>query len=471
MDASPQLLSENASWWSRRCGLREVLIVALPLVISTASWSLTNFVDRMFLFWHSKEAMAASLPAGMLHFSLLCFPIGVASYVNTFVSQYNGAEQPNRIGPIVVQGAVWGCLIAPLFFLAAIPANYVFAATTLEPEIARLESIYFWVLAYGGGASVVANGLSAFFSGRQRNGVVMAVDSSSCFVNLVLDYFFIFGYVSFVPDGIAGAAWATVISQWYKVALYGGLIMIPANWRSFGFGEARLWDWPVLQRLLRYGSASGAQLALEVSALTIFLLLMGRLGAEAMTATNLAFSINGFAFVPLIGIGIAITTLVGREIGAGQPNFASNATWSGFIIAGVYSGAMAIAYWSLPELFLTFHQATDPEAIQEAEGVLATTTVLLRFVAFFCFLDAINVVFVSALKGAGDVKFVMIASCVIALVPIGVGGAVLFAGGGIYACWFVLTIWGFVMGATNLVRFLLGNWREMKVIEPDLVST
>lgn len=464
------MLTENASWWGRRCGIREVLIVALPLVISTASWSLTNFVDRMFLFWHSKEAMAASLPAGMLHFSLLCFPIGVASYVNTFVSQYNGAGEPRRIGPIVVQGILWGCVVAPLFFLAVIPANFAFRISTVDPEVARLEGIYFWVLAFGGGASIIANAMSAFFSGRQKNGIVMAVDSSSCLVNMVLDYFFIFGFVSYMPDGIAGAAWATVISQWYKVALYGGLILMPANWRNFGFGEARLWDWGVMRRLLSFGSASGVQLALEVSALTFFLLMMGRLGSEAMTATNLAFSINGFAFVPLVGLGIAVSTLVGREIGAGQPSVASSATWSGFLIALVYSGTMAIVYWTLPELFLTFHKAAEAGVVEPADGVLATTTILLRFVAFFCLLDATNVVFVSALKGAGDVKFVMLATCVISILPVCVGAAVLMSGGGLYACWIVLTLWVFAMGATHFVRFLIGRWRRMKVIEPELVS-
>ncbi|MCC9604460.1 MATE family efflux transporter [Blastopirellula sp. JC732] len=470
MDATPHLLSENASWWRRRCGIREVLIVALPLVISTASWSLTNFIDRMFLFWHSKEAMAASLPAGMLHFSILCFPIGVASYVNTFVSQYNGAGEHRRIGPIVVQGILWGCFVAPFFFLAAIPANYAFHVSTVDPEVARLEGVYFWVLAFGGGASIVANAMSAFFSGRQKNGIVMAVDSSSCLVNMVLDYFFIFGYVSFVPDGIAGAAWATVISQWAKVVLYGGLIVLPANWREYGFGEARLWDWSVMRRLLRYGSASGVQLALEVSALTFFLLMMGRLGSEAMTATNLAFSINGFAFVPLVGLGIAVSTLVGREIGAGQPSIASNATWSGFMIALVYGGTMGIIFLTLPDLFLTFHKGTDHSVVAQPEGVLATVTILLQFVAVFCLLDATNVVFVSALKGAGDVRFVMVATCVISILLVGGGAAVLLTGGGLYGCWVVLTLWVFTMGATHFVRFLIGRWRSMKVIEPELVS-
>jgi len=86
------------NWWSRPCGGREVLRLALPLMISAGSWSVMLFVDRMFLFWHSTQAMAAAMPAGVLHFALVCFPLGVAVYVNTFVAQYKGAGRPGRIG-------------------------------------------------------------------------------------------------------------------------------------------------------------------------------------------------------------------------------------------------------------------------------------------------------------------------------------------------------------------------------------
>ena len=86
--------ADAGSWWTRPCGGREVLKLALPLVVSAGSWSLMHFVDRMFLLWHSTEAMAAAMPAGLLHFTLLCFPLGMAMYGNAFVAQYQGAGQP-----------------------------------------------------------------------------------------------------------------------------------------------------------------------------------------------------------------------------------------------------------------------------------------------------------------------------------------------------------------------------------------
>ena len=80
----------SGTWWSRPCGGREVLAIALPLVVSTMFWSIQWFVDRMFLMWHSSAElpeMAAALPAGMAHWTLICLPGGIASFVNTFVAQ------------------------------------------------------------------------------------------------------------------------------------------------------------------------------------------------------------------------------------------------------------------------------------------------------------------------------------------------------------------------------------------------
>ena len=93
-------------WWTRPCGGQEVLLVSLPLVVSTISTTVMIFIDRMFLLWYAPKAMAAAMPAGMLHFTVISFPLGVALYVNTFVAQYEGAGRPGRIGPIVWQG-IW----------------------------------------------------------------------------------------------------------------------------------------------------------------------------------------------------------------------------------------------------------------------------------------------------------------------------------------------------------------------------
>ena len=105
--------------WSSEGGYREVLAIAVPLILSTASWSVQHFVDRMFLSWYAPEAIAAAMPAGMVYFSIVSIFMGTAGYASTFVAQYYGAKSYHRIGPALWQGVYVSLLggLALLFVL------------------------------------------------------------------------------------------------------------------------------------------------------------------------------------------------------------------------------------------------------------------------------------------------------------------------------------------------------------------
>src|SRR5215218_5553285 len=82
----------------------ELLRVALPLIISSGSLSLMHVVDRMMLTWFDVNALAASMPAGMFHWTALGFPLGVAVYTNTFIAQYQGSGRKERVAASLWQG-------------------------------------------------------------------------------------------------------------------------------------------------------------------------------------------------------------------------------------------------------------------------------------------------------------------------------------------------------------------------------
>ena len=266
--SAPAKVGEDArtatSWWSRRCGGRDVLTLAIPLIVSTASWTVMNFIDRMFLLWHSTDEMAAAMPAGMVHFALVCLPLGVASYVNTFVAQYHGAGHPQRIGPAVWQGVRVGLLCVPLY-LAFIPlAPWLFRLVGHEPRMAHLEAIYFQTVAWGAGAEVIAGALSAFFTGLGINRVVMIVDTSAALMNAVLDYGWIFGHFGLPALGIEGAAWATVTSLWFRVAAYAAWMMLPRYRQPYQLWSGRRFHPALFRRLLRYGGPNGLQMLVDI---------------------------------------------------------------------------------------------------------------------------------------------------------------------------------------------------------------
>jgi len=452
-------------WWVRPCGGREVLRVAWPLMVSMASGAVMHFCDRVFLSWYAPEAMAAALPAGVLHFTLLCLPFGIAIYVNPFVAQYEGAGRFDRIGRVVWQGVWVGVAAAPVF-LATIPlAPAWFQSMGHSAELARLETLYYQVLTYGAGVSICSGAMSAFFTGRRQTRVVMWVDSSAAMLNIVLDYAWIFGHWGFPRWGIEGAAWATVVSQWYRFFVYLWLLFRPAFRAKYGMVSGLRVDLELLKRLLYYGGPNGLQLLAEVAAFTLMLLLIGRLGDEAMAATTAAFNVNSFAFVPTLGLGIGLTAIVGRELGRNRPDRAARATWSAMVLAWIYMGSIAIWYILAPDVFLLGYGAgMAPESFA---SLRRTTTILLRFVAAYCLLDAMNVVFAAALKGAGDTRFIFLANLSLSAPPVVIIWiGIHYFGLTLEGCWVMLTAWVYALGLAFLVRFLQGHWRHMRVIEP-----
>ncbi len=95
---------------------------------------------------------------------------------------------------------------------------------------------------------------------------------------------------------------------------------------------------------------------------------------------------------------------------------------------------------------------------------------LLRFVAAYCLFDALTVVFAAVLKGAGDTRFVLWSYLAISPPPLAIVWAgIHFGQWGLTACWVVVTIWVSALGLVFGGRFLQGHWRQMRVIEPELL--
>jgi len=170
---------------------------------------------------------------------------------------------------------------------------------------------------------VIAAAMSSFFTGRGSTRTVMVVDSSAAALNILLDYAWIFGHWGFSAWGIEGTAWATVVAHWFKVLCYGLLLMHPAYRTKYQLITGRRYDAALMHRLWRYGAPNGLQMLVKVSAFTLFIFLIGRLGPDAMVATTLAFNVNMFVFAPLmLGMGIAVSTIVGQQLGRNRPGLA-----------------------------------------------------------------------------------------------------------------------------------------------------
>jgi MATE family multidrug resistance protein len=456
----------SRSWWSRPGGGREVMRVSAPLVVSALSWTVMTFIDRVMLNWVSGAAMAAAFTSSAAWFAMLSLPLGVCSYTNTFVAQYDGAGQDQRIGQVFWQ-AIWIALgFAPLVLLAIPLAPSLFAMAGHSAEATQLETTFFQILCAGAPALILAQSGSAFYSGRGRTWVVMLVDSSAAVLNLALDYCWIFGNLGFPAWGIRGAGWATVVSLWAKAIVYLLLPLQRVHRKRFGTVSGMRIDLELMRRVLAYGFPSGLQMLLDVAGFTIFIMFVGRLGDVPAEATSMAFSVSTLAFMPIYGLHLGVSVLVGEHLGENREDAAARATYTTLQLSWVYMVIISLLYIFVPGIFLRsfFLQGTAGSAA--SASVAAMAAVLLRFVAGYNLLDATQLVFVGALKGAGDTRFLLRVSVLLAAL---LGGfsylSVEVWRLSVYQCWTLIVFWCLIAAAMYVVRFCQGKWRRMRVIE------
>ncbi len=466
MADSPPKLADDLSRWERPGGVREVMRVAAPLVISSLSWTVMNFVDRIFLNRVSGTAMSAAFSGSMVWFTVLCLPLGLCMYANTFVAQYHGSGRKQQIGLAVWQ-AMWIAVgFLPLMFAAIPLAPSIFGFAGHSPLAFELEVEYFQILCLVAPAMLIGQAAASFYSGRGETWVLMWVDTAAAILNLVLDYFWIFGYGGFPEWGVAGAAAATSVSMWIKAIVYVLLPLQRQHRLAYGTWSGMRFDWPLIRRILYFGGPSGLQMLLDVVGFTVFILLVGRLGEVERDATTMAFSISSVAFMPIWGLGTAVSILVGQHLGENRDHDAARATYTGLGLAWTYMAAISSLYLFAPSLFLHGFTADAAVAGAEAAAVYPLAVTLLRFVAAYNLLDATFMTFVSAIKGAGDTVFVLRVSVVLAALLAGLSYlSVEVWQLGVYGCWALVTGWIWIAAIVFFTRFRQGKWRSMRVIE------
>ena len=454
--------------WKRPNGYRDVLRISLPLVASMGSVTLMQFTDRVFLANYSVDAIAAALPAGIASFTVIAFFMGVASYTNTFVAQYTGAGASYRVGAALWQGIYFSLLSAVVLASLCLISQGLFDVIGHSLPIRRLEVGYFNILTLGAGLVVLGSAMAAFFTGRGLTRVVMIVHMAGAALNIPLDYCLINGVGPFPELGIYGAGVATVAAYVWIDLLLAALIFGTSSHSVFGTWPRRPFDRELFGRLMRYGMPSGVQMFLEIFAIGFFVQMLGRLGDLQMAASNIVLSIETLSFLPMVGFHIGNATLVGQAVGRGRITDGEYATVSALHITLAYMVVVAVTFVGFPEPLLQLFKPEHQTPAQYAE-IMALGVPLMRFVALFCFFDAMNLVFSGALKGAGDTRFIMMTigflSVGVMILPVYL--AVEVFGGGVYVVWVLATLYICGLGVAFMLRYLQGSWKRMRVIETE----
>ena len=452
-------------------GWRELLRIAWPLMINAGTFALLNFSDRLFLSWYDEAAFRAALPAGILFFTMVCGFMALAGFANSFVAQFWGAGDKKGCARATAQGVFFALLSFPLIMALRPLGVLLLRWSGHGPEVFAMESQYFRIVMWCGGGMVLSSALGSFFSGRGKTRVIMSCNILANSVNILLNYLFIFGKAGLPEMGIIGAGWASVLGAWISPVLFALIYFSPAIRREFDTVRQFRYDAGLFRRMIRFGLPAGIHWFLDVAAFTVFVMLVGRLGAVAHVASNMALSINMIAFMPITGVGMAATILVGQYMGRGEPEHAERMAWLALRIGTGYIATIGATFLFFPDFYIGIFENHAAGNLPSAE-LFKEARVLLTILAVWGLADASAIILSGALKGAGDTHFVMYFQSAVAwgFLVLGQCLLVLVFHVDLYVSWAWTLCYVFLLALGFTLRFRSGRWKKIELIEQPHVD-
>lgn len=442
--------------------VREILSVAYPLIISTASSTVMQFINRMFLAHYGSEAMAACVPGGILAFTFLCFFMGLVNYSNAFVSQYFGKGQRSNISRSVWQ-AIWLAIAAGIIIQITIPIGYfVINHAGHDPAVAVLEKDYFFWLTIFSVLPLMGGALASFYTGQGRTKYTMFANICGNVVCVLFSYWFIFGGAGLPEMGIKGAALATACGGLTVVSILMAFVFSGGNRARYRINKFWRPNLEFFSRMVRFGSANGIGFLLEICGFSAFVFMIGSLDKISLAANNIVASINNISFMPIIGVGTAALTLVGKYIGKGHPDIAEKVVYRSANIAILYAVFIGTLFFCFPGMFVNIFGGAGPDYAE----ILPLARRLMGVLAFAILFDGIGMVFADSLRGAGDTKVQMMIGIAVTLfvfIP-ATWAAIHYTHSVLYA-WGAYGLFATVYFIASMMRFRSGAWRKIKLVK------
>ncbi len=454
------LLSQEHS--ADETSLKYMLKLAGPMIVTTLSFTLMQFVDRFMVSRLGTEALAAILPAGFVSFVPASFAIGVTASVTTFVSQSFGRGEKRNCSNYCWQGIFMGLGYSAIVAAIMWPgAPLIFKMMGHEQAVANMEVIYLRIMLYTQFLAVFAWCSSQFFMGIHRPIITMYAALCGQVVNVAANYILIFGKFGFPAMGIAGAGWGTFIGMVVGAGIRMAVFLSGDINSNFGCRRTINIDFGKMKDLLKVGLPAGFELMINVAFWGVILFwLIGNFGKEAMAATSVALAWTNISVMPVVGLAGALTAAVGKSIGKGRKDTAIKQTSMCVRVGLVYMGLVGLCFFVFRDELMRFW-SSDEKVIETGVNILICAAIYQVF-------HAARITYSGALRGAGDTIWLAAASALGAVLILGLGGVLIieFAPGlGSIGPWITTTLSIIGVGLANRWRFKSNRWMEIDLFK------
>jgi putative MATE family efflux protein len=354
--------------------IRSLLALAVPIALANVLQAAYQLIDAFWVGRLGGSAVAAVSVSTPIMFLTIALGAGLAIAGSTLVAQYFGAKNQHMVDHVAAQTLLMVVLVSVVLgALGYLAAPSILRLMGIAPDV-YAGAIGFMRVSFVG---LVFNFFFFMFQSLMR-GVGEAklpvfIVLGTVILNFALDPLFIFGWGPIPALGVMGAALATVGTQSIAAAiglgvLLGGRYSIHLAWRDFVPEPA------YIKRAFLLGFPASIEQSARALGLTVLTFLIASFGTLTVAAYGVGSTVLQVVMIPAMGLSMAVSTLVGQNIGAGNIDRAARigrlGSWMGFWILTALG---AIAFLSAPHL-VAFFVPNDP-------GVIAAGAAYLRIMA------------------------------------------------------------------------------------------
>ena len=380
---------------------KQLLLFFFPILFGTFFQQLYNAADAMIVGrFVGKEALSAVAGStGMLTQMVVGFFVGLSSGAAVLVSQYYGAEREEMVGYAVHTFMAFSILAGLVMTgLGLVLTPWMLEAMGTPAEVMDMSVLYLRVYFSGIVGNLVYNSGAAILRavGDSKRPLYFLI--SSCLINIVLDVLL----VVICDLGVLGAALATILCQAMSAAMVIAALMRTRDMHHLEWRQVRM-DSRMLQRMVRIGFPSGLQSVMYGISNVIIQAAINSLGTNSVAAWAAYSKIDSIFWMVVSAFGIAVTTFVGPNFGAGRMERVRGGIRSCMTMTLVSSAVLSVVVfnWGIYgfELF-----TSDQE-------VVAIGVAMMRYLSPM-YVTYVSIEILSgALRGVGDCWMPMLLCC------------------------------------------------------------
>jgi putative MATE family efflux protein len=435
-----------------------IILLSVPMIIEMGMESIFAVVDVFFVSrLNDNDALAAvGLTESVLSL-IYSLAFGLSMGATAMVARRVGEKDQKGAEVAAIQALYLALGVSLLLTVLGV----VFSSDILR-FMGASESLIesnggYTTIMFGGNITIVLLFMiNAIFRGAGNASLAMKALLLSNTLNIILDPLFIFGW-GFVPAyGVEGAAIATNIGRGAGVAfqlyhLMKGTSVVRVRWNNF------VVQTDIIVSMIKI-SLGGIGQMLIGSASWIFLMrIMSTFGNAPVAGYFIAIRIIIFAILPAWGMANAAATLVGQNLGAGQPERAEKSVWRAGLMNMIFLAFITVLFFSMARFILS-NFSTDPEVLHH--GVLCLQIVSLGYV-FYAYGMVVN----QSFNGAGDTRTPTLISFVgfwLFQIPLAYALSKYFDIGpvGVYAA---ISLAESAMAIVGIWIFRKGHWKLVKI--------